>query len=1075
MQLSVRCKVPLHMGLRKKIVIFLILLLAGVKVQAQLVSISEKNVSLEQVFNSVKKQTGLSFFYDYALLKNASKISINVKNATVDEVLKLCLKNLPLTYKIVGQSIVIKEKADEIKTTNLIIKGYLSGDNGPIPYASVLVKGTDKGAYTDEKGLFVISDINDPVVLVFNHIGFEKKEITLNNVISPVFIHLKTSVSKLDEVQVLAYGQKTSQRMATGSTSRITADVIEKQATADPIAALQGRAPGLVITNTSGLPGAAVTVQIRGINTLNPDGKSRQPLFIVDGVPFSAGTLSSISTQGFLSTGSYESPFKSIDPASIESIEVLKDADATAIYGARGANGVILINTKRGKKGKPSFLLDAYSTLSTVPRFIKMLNTQQYLAVRRETFKNDGVAPDINNAPDLLLWDTTAYTNWQKKYFGSTAHTNNAEATFSGGNDRIRFLLGAGYRNEKTVYSKTYGLERGNIRLNTDYNSSDQKLNVILSLSYETDRNNTIALDPTTFYTIPPDFPVYNKDGSLNWAVPNPEASALQTLNNRTKNVITNMQVGYRIIPGLNLKASIGYTKMRLKQEYLSPAASQNPSYGILGSARFSDNKTSSFIFEPQADYNFSKGRSKFEFLAGGTYINNNANSFLTEAFNYRSDSAMKDLSTAGIVNTLPTGSGYRFLSGFGRLGYNWKNEYLLNLTVRRDGSSRFGPNKRYGNFGAVGVAWIFSEEPFMKKHFPFLSYGKLRGSYGITGNDNIGDFQYFVNYELSLTPYQVPTYSPSNLYNAGYQWEVNKKLEAALELGFLQDKITIITDYFRNRSDNQLISNPQPGQSGIPNVTENLNALVQNSGFEFQINTSQLKHEHFSWSTSMNFSIARNKLLSYPGLANSSYSNTYAVGKPLSLFWGYEYQGIDPQTGATLAKDLDKDGSITYPNDYKPLTSSLPSFYGGLNNSFSYKTLQLDIFFSFKKMGKAFFTFLNPGAMANQPIAVLDRWQQPGDISRLPEYSTLDFTNLFIYNNSQANLYNASYIRLGSVSLSYNFTQRWVKKAGMESLRLYATGNNLFTITHYPGLDPETGTSMPVLRAVSFGIKSSF
>jgi TonB-dependent starch-binding outer membrane protein SusC len=1072
-------------GLRLTVLftIFLLIHICGAA-YGQNVSISLTRAPATQLFKQISRQTGYVFWYKAELLKDFRPVTLHATKRPLKEILDNYFKDQPLIYTIPDSTntILIRRKeaplSDKIKNTPLPAKssitGTVTGENLALNGASVIVKRLGSGTFTNSSGEFTLDGLQDDDVIIVSYVGYEKQQITLSGKNSPIFIQLKPSVNGLDEVHVLAYGQRSSQRLNTGSAIKINADVIEKQATSDPLVALQGRVPGMLITNTSGLPGAEPTVQIRGISTLNLDGKSRSPLYIVDGVPFTSSSLSTIASDGF-TTGSKESPFKSIDPASIANIEILKDADATAIYGARGANGVILITTKRGEAGKAMINADVYTSFATVPHFIDMLNTQQYLEMRREAAANDGIKITSSAYPDLTKWSQTAYTDWQKAYFGGTARTSNAELNISGGSSTNRFLLGGGYRNEQTIYAKTGGLKTGNIRFNGDNNSKDGKLNASISLNYSGDQNSAIALSPASFYNLPPNYSLYNADGSLNWAVSNPIASSLQTMNNKTKNLNTNFQFGYKVLPGLTLKSSLGYTNMRLNQMYLSPVASKSPTaYDRSGSAYFARNKNSAFSFEPQADYIYKKGKNTIQVLLGGTYISNKSSIHQLKGFQYKDDARLTDINAAGIVDTTERKSQYRFLSAFTRVGYNYDNKYLLNLTLRRDGSSRFGPGKQFGNFWSAGGAWIFTEEAWIKDKLPFVSFGKLRGSYGITGNDNIGDYQYFVNYTKTYASYQSVGLYPTNLYNPDYQWEVNKKLEFAIDLGFLNDRITLSAGYFRNRSGNQLVSYALGSQTGMSDIVKNLDAEIQNSGLEIQLNTTQVRTAHFKWSSGFNISTTRNKLLSFPNLASSSYSHQYKIGEPLSLFWGLKSLDVDPATGKLNVVDINNDGKISYPEDYVPLASKLPSFYGGFSNSISYGQFQADVFFSFRK-ARLSFTYLSPGAgISNQPVEVLSRWQNPGDITSVPKFTTSSEAN-YKYNNTEASLYDASYLRLSSLSISYNLPTKVISKLHMQALRFYAMGNNVFTLTKYPGLDPETGISTPTLRNITLGLRSTF
>ena len=590
---------------------------------AQKVTFVQKNSTLKEIFGAIRKQTGYNVIASSDQLFQTVKIDAGFRNTALKEVMDKCLENLPFSYAIEDNSVIIsrKEKSitDKIITLfspKITVSGVVRVEQGPLGGVSIQVERTRRVSRTKDDGSFYIEGLEKEDVLVVSYIGYQQQKIRVADVQGSVNIELKLSTSALDEVRVLAYGQKTSQRRNTGSTVSIDAAVLEKTPTSDPIAALQGRAAGLLITNTSGLPGAQANIQIRGINTLNLSGKARTPLYIVDGVPFTSSSIAGLTNIGIVKTGSSESPFKSIDPNSIANIEVLKDADATAIYGARGANGVILITTKRGKAGKLQVAADVYTSVAKIPHFIDMLNTEQYLDMRKQAALNDGVEITEEAYPDLTQWSQTKYTNWQKEFFDKTALTQNAELNISGGSNQTRFLLGGGYRNEKTVYNNTDGLKNGNLRFNADHTSKNNKLNLALSSSYSGDRNTAIALDPLNFYSLPPNYSLYNEDGSLNWAIENPIAASLSKMESKSRSNITNFVGSYKVLPDLTLKASAGYTDLRIKQMLLTPIAAQDPnSFEPSGRTYYANNKNHSFTFEPQADYVLHRGNSTFRAL----------------------------------------------------------------------------------------------------------------------------------------------------------------------------------------------------------------------------------------------------------------------------------------------------------------------------------------------------------------------------------------------------------------------------------------------------------------------------
>lgn len=1057
-------------------------MLAGSLLSAQQLNYRGKP-TLKELFSAIRQQTGYNIIASGNQIDLNTVVKVQAKDKALRDVLEEAFKDLPLTFKIVGKEITIlhEEKTREQKpkqqkpAKQLFISGIVRDKSGPIELVTIYNKSNDKVTFTNEKGAFSLERTNHTDTLFFSSIGYQERQYLLSAGQQTIDMQLLQTQTVLDEVSVLSYGQQVSKRLNTGSTSGVTAATIEKTPTADPLIALQNRVPGLLINTLSGLPGIQTQVQIRGINTVNLNGNSQTPLFIVDGIPFSSSSLSYIGANNLTSSILGESPLKSIDPTSIASIEVLKDADATAIYGARGANGVILITTKRGKVGRVTLNADYYHSFASIGHYMKMLNTEQYLEMRREAAKNDGIDITPEAYPDLLSWSQTENHNWQKEYFGNVAHTSNVELSLTGGSARLNYMLGGGFRRENTVYNKKNGLSIGNFRSNLDYNSADGKFTASLSASYATDKNDIIPLSFNRFLTLPPNYSLYKENGELNWGLENPVAQEEQTIQNKSKNIISNVGLSYHILPNLVAKINTGYTRMKMDQMSQNPMRSFNPAYTILGSNSFTNAHTTTFNLEPQLNYDLLIGRNSFRALVGGTYINTENESITKSGRNYTDDSKLDDINSAGQIDLLQSQTQYRFLSGFARLGWTFDQKYVVNGTIRRDGSSRFGPGNKYGNFWSVGAAWILSEEKWLKENHFGLSFAKIRGSYGLTGNDNIGDFAYFVNYAKSYDNYLGQGFYPKNLFNANYRWEVNKKLDLAAEMGFLKDRIILEVNYYQNRSGNQLMGYGLPTQVGFSSVNQNLDATVQNSGWEFSLQATAINNLAFTWKTNFTMSINHNKLLAFPDIAGSPYSLTYQVGEPLSLIWGYDFLGINPTDGQPQFRDLNGDGIIAFPDDYTVLSPSIPAFFGGLGNSFNYKNFDLDIFFSFKKNKNAYnYPFSNAGNIVNAPVSVLERWQHPGQEAKFPAYTTNSMA-MSNYTSSSANYVDASYIRLSNVTLSYTVPSKFLEKIKLKNLRAYATGANLFTITKFKGTDPETGIDMPMLRTFTLGIRSSF
>ncbi len=942
-------------------------------------------------------------------------------------------------------------------------------------------------AATDSDGKFTIRTDQSTGELLVSNIGYKTTKIAYGPK-SNLQIILEESAGSLDEVVVIAYG-KTTRRLNTGSVGQVSAAEIGLQPVSNPLSALQGRVAGLSITQNSGINGAGVKVQIRGQASLM---QGSDPLFIIDGVPFASGNSSINSVNNATGTAGI-SPFSTVNPADIESVEVLKDADATSIYGSRGANGVILITTKKGVSGKTRFSLNGYSGFSQVTRTMDMLNTQDYLMMRKEAFKNDGVAMTNANAPDLLLWDQNRYTDFKKLLIGGTAKTNDWQASVSGGNENTKFLFSGGYHGETSVFPGEQRDDKISGRLSLNHRSKDQRFTLDLSTSYSYNQNKMSAGDLTGFINMPPNMLLYSENGDLNWqeggvyfnaTITNPLAAANRKYTGKFTNTNTSLNMSYLVLSGLTAKLAMGHNSVNGEDQALNPSTSINPNSGNLPYANFGRSSLNSWIIEPQAEYNKTVGKSKINVLLGGTLQNTSSNSLSIAAQNYKNDLLLSSIAAAGNVTTRNSDFAYRYTAIYGRINYNLKDRYLINLTGRRDGSSRFGPGKQFATFGALGAAWIFSSESIIESALPWLSFGKLRGSYGSSGNDQIGNYRFLDTWTSTNLPYQGgPGLQPSNLYNGDFSWETNRKAELATELGVLDNRFILTIAYFRNWSSNQLINYQLPTQTGFSSILRNFDATVQNSGFEFGLESKLINYKDFTWSSALNFSMPRNKLIKFDGLEKSSYANTYFIGEPLSTRKMFEYLGVDPTLGTHTFRDVNGDGK--YGSDDKiHRRNTQPKFYGGLQNSFVYKGLKLDVFMEFKKQTGYNYLYTQstyiPGYLTiNQPDIVQHRWQSQGDKTYIQRFAASAGSSAFApaayyLTDSDAIYSDASFIRLKNVSLAYNFPDSWIKKMKLERLGIYLHAQNLFTITGYKGADPETQSLyiLPPLKTITAGIQ---
>ncbi|SRX74747.1 SusC/RagA family TonB-linked outer membrane protein [Aequorivita antarctica] len=964
------------------------------------------------------------------------------------------------------------------------LSGIVSDAKGPLGGVNIIVKNSARGTQSDLDGHYEIAAQRSDTV-VFSYLGYKTQEIAVGRG-SILNITMQPDATALDAVVINAGYYKVSDKEKTGSISRITAKEIENQPVQNPLAAMQGRMPGIHITQNSGVPGSGFEVRIRGKNSI---AAGNNPLYVVDGVPYTINTLGATTVASSIIALSDINPLNSLDPNNIESIEVLKDADATAIYGSRGANGVVLITTKSGKNGDTKLTVRALSGLASITRKLDLLNTEQYLAMRREAFANDGYTEYPVTAYDLNgTWQTNRYTDWQEELIGGTAYTNNVQATLTGGNAQTSFLLSGGYYKETTVFPGDFKYGKGTVHAKMDHSSPNEKLKVSFSANYAADKNELPGADLSLqAKNLPPNAPaLYDSEGNLNWengTWENPLAILNGEYTNSTNSLIANTVLSYKLFERLQLQTSLGYTDNRLEEDRTSPNTIYNPDWGLdsgFSSIYLNSAHRSSWIVEPQINWEQPLGQGLLKILAGATFQQQTADILTKFGSGFPSNNLIHNLGAASyILAFADRHTDYRYEAIYGRVNYNWKEKYILNLTGRHDGSSRFGPDNRFANFAAVGVAWLYSDEPFVKNNLPFLSFGKLRGSYGSSGNDQIGDYGYLDTYSTTGVPYNGNIgISPTQLYNPNYGWEINEKFEIGLETAFFKNRLQLNANYYDNRSSNQLTGIPLPGTTGFGNIQANLNATVQNYGWEFSLVSNNLNSEVFKWTTSFNISLPKNKLLEFPNLEQSTYRNSYVIGEPITIRKVYHVLGVNPETGIFEFEDYNNDGVISAPDDKQMVVDMAPKYYGGLENVLSYKNLRLDIFFQFNKQKASnnFFYGNTPGTMANQTTEVLDRWQQPGDEATMQMFTSGDNPEAVLafshYGESDGSISDAPFVRLKNVALTYTLPESVLK--GMDC-RVYMQGQNVFTITKFNGGDPERVSGfLPPLRQVAMGVELS-
>lgn len=1091
---------------------------------SQKVTLSTKNAKLEKVFKEIKKQTGFGFLYTYELLDKSSPVTLSVKDADLLDVLQKIFDNQPLTWNILEKTVVVKAKipATEISNTTatlpIDIKGRITNESGEaVPGVSVVVKGGNNGTTTNSNGEFSLINVDSKAFLVISGTNVETVEIAVENR-TLLLLTVKTKVSPLDEVQIIAYGT-TSQRLGTGNVSTVKAVDIAKQPVNNPLLALQGRVPGMTIDQATGVPGGSVKVRIQGTNSLN---RGLAPLYVVDGIPIRSsmmpnqgGFILGSSNDNLSEPSGSGNPLNYINPADIESIDILKDADATAIYGSRAANGAVLITTKKGKVGEAKVNVNIQNGWGKVTRMIKTLNTQQYLAMRKEAFANDGLPiPSFATEPTDVnydvngFWDANRDVNWQKELIGNTSQYTDANLGISGGNSNLQFLVSAGYHRETTVFPGDLSDRKASFHSNLNYVSPNQRFRVMVNSTYLADNNKLFSSDITknALRMVPNAPALYNADGTLNWApLPdgrstwlNPLAFLENKYDSKNANLLLNSAISYKIFDDLEFRTNLGYNSLRTDEIAITPLSGAPPEFRSrrVRRSNFSFNNVNSWIIEPQLAYKKRISQGIFEALLGSTLqqLDTRSTTFTGSGFN--SDQVMEDIKSAATVSINGNFiSRYRYNAIFGRLNYNWQNKYIVNFTARRDGSSRFGSENLFHNFGAVGASWIFSNERAIKENVHWLSFGKIRGSFGTTGNDQIGDYQFlnlYNSYSVAV-PYQgINALNTTSLPNPYLQWEETNKLQLGIDLGFVNDRILFSAGYYKNRSSNLLQNYVLPIMTGFYGITLNFPATIQNTGWELSLHLENIKSAKFNWTSNINLTIPKTKLVSFENLENTTFANNYKIGHSVNMVRLYPFQSVDPGTGLyrfidhqghpTSSPDIVLDRTIAYNLD--------PTYFGGFQNNIQFNNFELDFIFQFARKPAlhslagalpGYFSSNSSGLSGNLPVYVIDHWHQSGNVASVQKPST-NYADPDLYSAvnafgiSDAAYSNIFYTRLKNIALSWTIPRNFSQHIHLMNCRLFIQGQNLLTFTNYKGADPENGyggtSLLPPLKVITIGIQ---
>ncbi len=943
------------------------------------------------------------------------------------------------------------------------VSGKITDETGvALPGVNVVLKGTTTGTTTDLDGNFRLS-VEDGAILVISYVGFESQEIEVGA--RSVIDVTMGGVTELQEVVVVGYGSSLKTEL-TSSIASVGADQLAKLPTLSPEQTLQGLASGVFVSSGGGQPGSAMNIRVRGQGSINA---GTQPLYIIDGVVVSSGTL----TQDGVG-GAEQSPLSSLNPQDIESMQVLKDAAASAIYGARASNGVVLITTKRGEAGKAKIDFRAWTGMAEAIATYDKTSGAEQIMLEREGFLNDD--PSLNpNDPSIsdasLGWDGVTNSDWIGEVFRE-AVIREYQVSATGGNEAFKYFMSGGYRDEEGVMLNS-SFERFTTRLNLDYNATDE-LTIGTSLSFNSSKQNLLQNDNNIFGIYSAAILTSShrairdeETGEFVDGLPsfntNAVRSALQSKQiNTVYKFLGNWNFAYKLpVEGLIFRTDINYDWTYVREDINAPATTAQGRGGN-GVGEFDALDRGIFNIEPTFRYtNTFGGDHKITAVAGMTFQKSRRTSSIINGQGFARGTLTYLVSAA----TITGGESFRFdaalASQFARVEYVFREKYMASALVRRDGSSRFGPDKKFGTFYAFSGGWNFSEEDFFD--VGIIDFAKIRGSYGITGNDQIGNradgfFQYIGTVSPAANYLDQAALTTDRLENPQLQWEQTAMLDVGLEVAMFGNRLNLNVGYFQQKTDKLLFDNQVPWTSGFDDFADNI-GKIENKGIEIDLDGIMVVAGDFQWSGKLNLTFLENEVteLNSDEPIQFGFASAVIKGEPLNTFYGLKWLGVDPATGESRFLDDNGDGIISG-EDLVVIGDHSPEYMGGINTTLSWKGLSLDAFFQFVQGVDVYNNTLQFSQNISAPWGlsrdVLRRWRQPGDITDIPkatQQTSLDFTN----DNSRF-LSDGSYIRLKNVTLAYNLPSDLISKAGLRSARVYVQGQNLLTWSGYNGPDPE-------------------
>ncbi len=1064
--------------------------------QQNKISLKYSNVTLKDAFQAIEENSNYVFFYNAQQIKLDEKVSLNVENKTIEDILDELFQGKPISYKVIDRRIVLFPKGEN-EMQNILqqsqpVKGTVTGKNGePIPGATVLIKGAMAGTVTDFDGNFQLSDVPGDAILVFSFVGFQPQEIPVAGK-STINVVLEEESIGLEEVVAIGYGSQ-KKRDLTGSVASVSTEEMKSLPMPSVGDAMQGKAAGVQIIS-NGTPGSDPTFRIRGVGTIN----NNNPLLVIDGVPTDSG-------------------LNQLNMDDVESIQILKDASATAIYGSRGSNGVVIVTTKKGKKGQGQISFNAYYGLQQATNMVEMLNASEFAAMHNEMMENAGKLknPAFGDPESLGKG-----TDWLDALF-ETAPMQNYSLSYSGGSEKTTYYVSGNYFDQEGIVTKT-GFKRYTLK----FNSETQVLNNVkfgnnISLNHDDKYSGSYSV-LNTMRALPTQ-PIYengtysNPMGIPEWVgdLSNPIGLANLVKNSTLGyNLLGSIYAEVEILKGVKIRSTAGLKANFWQTRTWTPTHNLQPNPQELAELSKGSNKAITWNWDNILTYTTTfDDVHDLTVMVGTSAQENKYDNIYGAKQRYISEVTQQLDNGADLKNLGGTANEWAMLSYMGRINYTYADKYLLTGTIRRDGSSRFGENNKWGIFPSGSFAWRISEENFFDR-LNFVDDMKLRVGYGATGNQEIGNYEFaskletiIYNFNDVLAQGAVPVVMP----NPNLKWESQHQLNFGFDATLFNQAVDLTVDAYEKKTFDMLVPMDVPIMTGFSDVFKpSINAgKIVNRGVEVSVTTHNFKGD-FTWDTDFNISVNRNEVKSLNDTiplprGEVGFNQRIArieAGHPVDAFYGFVTDGIfqtqeevdahaqqvpgddinRTSAGDIRFKDLNSDGIID-DNDRTYIGNPNPDFIFALNNRFAYKGFDLNIFIQ-GVYGNDIYNanrIWSEGMAVtyNQSKDVLSRWNGEGTSNSMPRA---------VFNDPNQNIRpsdrfieDGSYIRLKNVTLGYTFPKQMVEKLKMSSARLYVSGANLLTITNYKGFDPEVGangidiSTYPVTQTVSIGANITF